>query len=92
LYNTLKNDLQNKDISFPYVPGKNDTAGNKMVNQCLELEYSYTSSGKMKIEHPPGGHDDFSDALALAVWAKSQKRLARSDSGSMQPFTLGSLR
>jgi phage FluMu gp28-like protein len=92
LYNTLKNQLQNGNITYPYIPGKNDKAGNKMVNQCLELEYSYTSSGKMRIEHPPGGHDDFSDALSLAVWAKSKKRLARSDKGSMQPFTLGSLR
>lgn len=92
LYNTLKNELQNENLAFPYIPGKNDKAGNKMVNQCLELEYSYTSSGKMRIEHPPGGHDDFSDALALAVWAKSQKKFARSDKGSMQPFTLGSLR
>lgn len=91
LYNTLKNELQNEDIAYEYIPGKNNRAGNKMVNQCLELEYSYTSSGKMRIEHPPGGHDDFSDALALAVWAKSQKRFARSD-GSMRPFTLGSLR
>lgn len=92
LYNTLKNELQNKNIAFEYIPGKNNLAGNKMVNQCLELEYSYTSSGKMRIEHPPGGHDDFSDALALAVWAKSQKKFARSDKGSMRPFTLGSLR
>jgi hypothetical protein len=92
LYNTLKNELQNENLTFPYIPGKNDTAGNKMVNQCLELEYSYTSSGKMRIEHPPGGHDDFSDALALAVWARSQKKFARSDKGSMRPFSLGELR
>lgn len=92
LYNTLKNELQNGNITFPYIPGKNDKAGNKMASQCLELEYSYTSSGKMRIEHPPNGHDDFSDALALAVWARSQKKFARSDKGSMRPFTLGSLR
>jgi hypothetical protein len=92
LYNTLKNELQNENLTYPYIPGKNDKDGNKMVDQCLELEYSYTSSGKMRIEHPPGGHDDFSDALALAVWARSQKKFARSDKGSMRPFTLGSLR
>jgi hypothetical protein len=91
LYNTLKNELQNGNITYPYIPGKNDKDGNKMVNQCLELEYSYMSSGKMRIEHPPGGHDDFSDALALAVWARSQKKFARSDKESMRPFTLGSL-
>lgn len=92
LYNTLKNELQDGDLRFEYVPGKNDLAGNKMVNQCLELEYSYTSTGKIRIEHPPNGHDDFSDALALAVWAKSQKNFARSDKDSMKPFNLGSLR
>lgn len=92
LYNTLKNQLQNESITFPYIPGKNDKAGNKLMDQCLELEYSYTSSGKMRIEHPPGGHDDFSDALSLATWARSQKKFARSDKGSMTPFTLGSLR
>ena len=92
LYNTLKNELQNENITYPYIPGKNEQDGNKMVAQCLDLEYSYTSSGKMRIEHPPGGHDDFSDALALAVWARSQKQFARSDKGSMKPFNLGSLR
>lgn len=92
LYNTLKNQLQNEDIQFEYIPGKNDMAGNKMVNECLELEYSYTSTGKIRIEHPSGGHDDYPDALALAVWAKSQKNFARSNKGSMKPFNLGSLR
>jgi len=91
LYNTLKNAIQNEEITYPYIPGKNDQPGNKMVNQCLDLEFSFTSSGKMRIEHPPGGHDDFSDALALAVWAKSQKNLARADPDSMRPFNLGEL-
>jgi hypothetical protein len=92
LYNTLKNELQKENISYPYIPGKNDEPGNKMVDQCLDLEYSFTSSGKMRIEHPTGGHDDFSDALALSVWARSQKKFARSDKGSMKPFNLGELR
>lgn len=91
LYNTLKNNLQDGKIRFSFVPGK-DEPENKMVDQCLELEYEYTSTGKTKIHHPSGGHDDFSDALALAVWAKSQKNLARSDKESMKPFNLGSLR
>jgi hypothetical protein len=92
LYNTLKSELQNGSIEFPYIPGKNDKAGNKMATECLELEYSYTSSGKMKISHPTGGHDDFADAFALANWAKSQKSNTRPDKGSLKPFTLGSLR
>jgi Terminase-like family. len=73
LYNTLKNELQSGSISFEYIPGKDDRAGNKMVDQCLELRRSFTSGGRMRIEHPANGHDDFSDALALAVWARSRK-------------------
>ena len=92
LYNTLKNKLQSNELTLQYIPGKNDRPGNKLVNQCLELEYSYTSTGKVRIEHPPSGHDDYSDAFALAVWAESRKNLARGDSGSMKPFNLGSLR
>jgi Terminase-like family. len=92
LYNNLKNTFQNGEIKFYYIPGKNDLSGNKMFNQCLDLTYSYTSSGKIRIEHPSGGHDDYSDALALAVWARSRKDIARSDKGSMKPFNLGSLR
>jgi len=92
LYNTLKNELQQGKLQFEYIPGKNDQPGNKMVNQCLELEKSFTSTGKMRIEHPPNGHDDFSDAFALAIWAKSQKKFARSDKASMKPFNLGSLK
>lgn len=91
LYNTLKNEIQKENISIPYVPGKNDQPGNKLVNQMLDLEYSFTSSGKMKISHPTGGHDDFPDAFSLAVWAQSKKNLARADPNSMRPFNLGEL-
>jgi hypothetical protein len=92
LYNTLKNTFQNGEIQFYHVPGKDNLPGNKMFNQCLELTYSYTSTGKVRIEHPSGGHDDYSDALALAVWARSRKNFARPESGTKKPFNLGSLR
>jgi len=92
LYNTLKNEFQQQNILFEYVPGKSEKAGNKLATQCLELEKSFTSTGKMKIEHPSNGHDDFSDALALAVWANSHKKFARSDKASMKPFNLGTLK
>lgn len=92
LYNTLKNSFQDGELNFYHVPGKNSLPGNKLFNQCLELTYSYTSTGKVRIEHPSGGHDDYSDSLALAVWAKSRKSFARPDEGSKQPFDMGSLR
>ena len=91
LYNTLKNSLQNEEIQYEFVPNKDNKAENKMVTQCLELKRSFTSGGRMRIEHPANKHDDFSDALALAVWAKSRKSTARSDKASMKPFTLGSV-
>lgn len=92
LYNTLTNHLQNGDIMFEFVPNEN-RSGNKLVEQCLELEYSYTSTGKLKIEHPSGGHDDYSDALGLAVWAFSNKSSsAQVSPDSAKPFTLGKLR
>ena len=92
LYNTLKRKMQQGEIQFYYVPGKNDLDEVMMYNQCLELKRDWTPSGKIKIEAPTGGHDDFSDALALAVWAQSQKNNARHNKESMKPFNLGSLR
>jgi phage terminase large subunit-like protein len=90
LYNTLKNELQKGAISYYFISDK-DEPENRMVKQCLDLKKSFTSTGKLKISHPSNGHDDFSDALSLAVWAKTQKSMARSDRGSMKPFNLGSL-
>lgn len=91
LYNTLKNELQEQNLSIEYIPNKSNRPSNKLVTQCLELERSYTSGGRLKIEHPPNSHDDFSDAFALAVWAKSRQSYAQTDEASMKPFTLGSL-
>jgi hypothetical protein len=91
LYNTLKNQLQNKEIRYQHIPNA-DEPENLMVSELMDLGYSYTQTGKIRIEHPSGGRDDFCDSLALAVWAKSQKKIARSDAGSMKPFSLGKLR
>jgi hypothetical protein len=60
-----------------------------MVEQLLSLEYSKTSTNKTKIEAAKSGHDDYCDALALAVWAMNKPRTTPSDSESMRPFTLG---
>lgn len=91
LYNTLKNALQDGDLSFRFVPGK-DEPENRMFNQCLDLTYSYTSTGKVRIEHPSGGHDDYSDALALANWARSRKEFAKPSGSALGPVNMGSLR
>lgn len=91
LYSTLKDAFQNEEITFRFERNAgNDT--NKMVQQLTALEYSYTSTGRMRIEHPSGGHDDFCDALALANWARNNRAFTPSDRESMKPFNLGDLR
>ena len=91
IYSNLKNNFQNQTLKFRFEPNAGrDT--NTMKQQLTALEYEYTSSGKLKIFHPSGEHDDFADALALAAWAKDKKRTALSDKDSMKPFNLGTVR
>lgn len=60
LYNTLKSKMEAGEIRLP--------DNSKLRKQLLDMEYEFTAGGKMKIESPKGGHDDFCDSLALAVW------------------------
>ena len=92
LYTNVKRELQNGNLSFYYVPGKNDEEGVKLYNQCIELKRDTTPTGKTKIEAPENSHDDFSDALALAVHAKEDASNGVVNEDSMIPFNLGSLR
>lgn len=63
MYQRLKNDLESENLSLP--------SHRRLINQMTSLEYSYTQTGLLKIEHPTGGHDDFPDALALANAART---------------------
>jgi hypothetical protein len=40
----------------------------KLIYQLSDLRYEIMSSGQFKIHHSERGHDDYSDALALAMW------------------------
>jgi len=91
IYSNLKNNFQNRALTFRFEPNAGRDS-NTMKQQLTALEYDYTSTGKLKIAHPSGGHDDFCDSLALAVWAKNKKNTALSDKESMKPFNLGSVR
>jgi len=91
LYSTLKDAFQAKEIRFHYEKNLNEPE-NKMVTQLTALEYSYTQTGRMKIEHPSGGHDDFCDALALSNWARNNRPFTPSDRESMRLFNMGDLR
>jgi len=59
LYNGLKSALEGGDVVLEHHP--------RLVRELKKLTYSLTSSGKTKISHPSGGHDDHPDALALAA-------------------------
>lgn len=91
LYSTLKDAFQNEELRFRFERNQDENE-NKMVQQLTALEYSYTSTGRMRIAHPSGGHDDFCDALALANWARQNRAFTPSDRESMKPFNMGDLR
>lgn len=40
----------------------------RLTNQLINLERRTSRSGKDSIDHPPGGHDDVSNAVAGAFW------------------------
>lgn len=70
MYKNLKLIMEQGRISCP----KHD----KLIFQMCELQYEFTEAGHLKLHHPDNGHDDYPDALALAV--------AGLIKGSYQPY------
>lgn len=62
-YQRLKNDLESGNITLPN--------NRRLIDELTSLQYSYTQTGLLKIAHPPGGHDDYPDALMLANAART---------------------
>lgn len=62
MYQALKRCLEDKELSLP--------DHGRLVHELSALEYDFTPTGKLKVSHPPGGHDDFADAVALANLAR----------------------
>jgi hypothetical protein len=63
MYTTLKTDFENGEIQVP----EDIDHYRSLEMQTTRLEFDFTSSnGYLKVSHPPNGHDDFADALALA--------------------------
>ena len=57
MYQSLKKSLEDGEVSLP--------DHGRLVHELTTLEYDYTPTGKLKVSHPTGGHDDHADALAL---------------------------
>lgn len=76
MYRGLKKAFEAGEIQIP----KYD----RLINEITSMRFDYTATGKLKVEHPPGGHDDFPDSLALAhygVMRNQPSRESSSDSG-----------
>lgn len=38
------------------------------INELKEIQVEISTTGKIRIMHPPGGHDDYADSLAIAAY------------------------
>jgi len=63
MYKRLVRDLEAGDLSLPNL--------RKLKNQLTSLQKTTTPTGYWKVSHPPGGHDDYPDALMLANAART---------------------
>jgi len=61
MYSNLKKVMEQGRLKF--------TMHRKMYYEMVDLRYEISSSGNLKIHHPERGHDDYPDALALAVYS-----------------------
>jgi len=68
MWPTLKRSLEAGSLTLP--------DHDRLTHELQALEYSWTRGGKLRVDHPPGGHDDHCDGLALAVygWQRAENR------------------
>lgn len=67
LYGNLKWWMEKGRLKLP--SNLNDTIIRKLYYQLLEMRYKFAKNDKnIMIHHPPRGHDDYPDALALACY------------------------
>ena len=62
IYDNLRKLFNRLEITIPMDPFR-------LKHELTLLEYEALPSGAIRIGHGSGGHDDFSDSLALACWA-----------------------
>lgn len=78
MYTQLKTDLENGDIVIP----NSIDHYRQLEGQTTRLEFDFTSNGYLKVSHPPGGHDDFADAFALANHGRHNQHKVRYRNGN----------
>ncbi|MFQ5710389.1 MAG: hypothetical protein ACE5GD_01275 [Candidatus Geothermarchaeales archaeon] len=60
IYENLKLMMEQRHIIYP--------DNRKLIHPLQQIQYEYSCSGNVRIFHPPRGHDDYCDSLALAAW------------------------
>jgi len=82
IYQRLTKDLESEVLCLPN--------HDKLIRQTTNLQKSFTPTGKAKYEHPPGGHDDWPDSLAMVNWARhgGGEQLDTKDTGRAQQATI----
>lgn len=65
IYFNLKRLIHNNQIDL--------LDNHQLVRELKELIVEQTPTGMVRISHPPGGHDDHADALAIASYAATEK-------------------
>lgn len=78
MYQGLKSAFENREIRVP----DNDSSeeAGRLRDETTSLTFGYSQNEILQVSHPPGGHDDYPDSLALCWKAKSdaEQRINRS--------------
>lgn len=65
MYRNLKTVFEQGNVTLP----DGDDDARRMFNQLTSLTHGFSPNGILQVEHPPGGHDDYPDALAIGFAA-----------------------
>ena len=84
LYQRLKRMLEGEELSLP--------DNQKLIHELTSLRYDFSNSGILQVEHPPSGHDDFSDSLCLALEARANGKRDDEFRGLRNKAVLGTVK
>lgn len=68
MYRKLKADLESGELTVPS-PATSEDA-DRLRTETVNLQYDYTKNGHLRVQHAPGGRDDYADAFAIANWVR----------------------
>lgn len=74
MYSSLKGALENGEVSLPDSNQGDDSR--RLKDETTALTFGYSKNEILQVSHPPGGHDDYPDTLALVWKAKEDHESA----------------